>query len=191
MSILSGNKYLTVLVLLGIAAVLFLYSRKQRAAEAEKKRREQLKKDYPELISRLLLLLQAGLVVRSAFQRIAADYKRDLDEGKKPRPAFGEVCETCAEMAKGISEEEAYRNFGKRCVLPVYRTLGVLLMQNLQKGGTALTEMLEREIVSAMEERKRTARTDGEKASIRLLLPMGMMLIVVLAIMVIPAFLSI
>ncbi len=184
------NTAWTLVLLAGTAAVLFVISRRQKAAEAEKKRREQLKKDYPELISKLLLLMQAGMVARSAFMRIAADYRKEKEDGKRIRPAFEEVEKACSEMGKGIHEEEAYLRFGKRCVLPSYRTLSVLLTQNINKGGSGLTELLEREIVTAMEERKRTARVDGERASIRLLLPMGMMLMVVLAVMIIPAFLS-
>lgn len=191
MGIIANNRIFQLLILGAAAALLFFLSRKQKAGEKEKQRREQLKKDYPELISKLLLLLQAGLVSRSALSRIAADYQRDLKNGKNEKAAYEEVCVLCAEMAKGIGEADAYLRFGKRCVLPNYRTLSVLLIQNIKKGGTGLIETLEREIVDAQEDKKRTARIEGEKASIRLLLPMAMMLAVVLAVMIIPAFLSI
>lgn len=185
------NRAVQLVILLGTAVLLFVVSRRRKTSEKEIKRREKLKQDYPELISRLLLFMQAGLVSRSAFQRIAKDYKRDLSAGKAERAAFEEVCVLCAEMEKGIGEEEAYSRFARRCVLPSYRTLSVLLVQNMKKGGGALADSLEREIIQAQEEKKRTARIEGEKASIRLLLPMGMMLAVVLAIMVVPAFLLI
>lgn len=187
----DGRRIVQIVILLGTAVILFVYSRRKRQAEAEKVRREKIKQDYPELISRLLLLLQAGLVSRSAFIRIANDYTKDLSQGKKKRPAFDEVCQMCQEMTKGVSEEDAYMRFSARCVLPNYRTLSVLLVQNLKKGGTGLSDALEREIVTAQEEKKRTARIEGEKASVKLLLPMGMMLMVVLAVMVIPAFMSV
>ena len=178
-------------ILLAAVVLLIFVSRRQKEKEKEKRRRELLKRDYPDLISKLLLLLQAGMVARSAFIRIAADYKKDTDAGKAAKPAFEEVQKACLEMRQGVLEEEAYLRFGKRCVLPCYRTLSVLLTQNIKKGGSSLIDLLEREIVTAMEERKRTARADGERASVKLLLPMGMMLILVLAIMIIPAFLSI
>ena len=184
------NRIFTLIILFVIAAVLLFVSRRQKKAEMEKKRRENLKRDYPELVSRLLLLLQAGLVCRSAFMRIASDYEKDIKKGKKARAAFEEVVRTCAEMEKGVGEIEAYRNFGIRCALPSYRTLSVLIAQNVKKGGSGLLEMLEREMVTAMDERKRTARADGEKASVKLLLPMGMMLVVVMAVTIVPAFMS-
>lgn len=50
--------------------------------------------------------------------------------------------------------------------------------------------MLEKESVEAWEERKRKARVLGEAAATKLLVPMIMMLLVVMALIMIPAFLS-
>ena len=188
---ITNNKFTTPLVLFAIAAGLLFIAVKQRTAEKERKRREELKKDYPELISRLLLYLQAGLVPKASFIRISEGYRKERNNRRqRKRPAFEEVEKTCIEMDRGISEEEAYIRFGKRCVLPAYRTLSVLLVQSIKKGGTGLSDALEREIVAAMEERKRTSRAEGEKASVKLLLPMGLMLMVVLMITIIPALMS-
>ena len=49
---------------------------------------------------------------------------------------------------------------------------------------------VERESTEAWEERKRKARVLGEAAATKLLVPMIMMLIVVMAIVMIPAFMS-
>ena len=49
---------------------------------------------------------------------------------------------------------------------------------------------LEQEAMEAWDERKRKARVLGEAAATKLLIPMIMMLIVVMAIIMIPAFLS-
>ena len=53
-----------------------------------------------------------------------------------------------------------------------------------------MADMLERESTEAWEERKRKARVLGEAAATKLLVPMIMMLIVVMAIVMIPAFMS-
>ena len=60
-----------------------------------------------------------------------------------------------------------------------YRSLAVLLTQNLKKGSKGLLELLKQESQEAFEERRRQAKTTGEKASTKLLLPMGMMLAVI------------
>ncbi|MFR3030464.1 MAG: type II secretion system F family protein [Blautia sp.] len=96
---------------------------------------------------------------------------------------------TCLEMDSGVSQVEAYRNFGLRCGQIKYKTFATLLVQNLcrQQG---LLQMLERESLEAWEDRKRKAKVLGEIAATKLLVPMILMLGVVLALLMIPAFLS-
>ena len=82
-------------------------------------------------------------------------------------------------MENGVSEQEAYQRMGMRMGTGAYRSLAVLLTQNLKKGSKGLLELLKQESQEAFEERRRQAKTTGEKASTKLLLPMGMMLAVV------------
>lgn len=103
---------------------------------------------------------------------------------------YEEVAYTCFEMKNGISESQAYERFGKRCQLPEYIRLGSVLSQNLKKGSKGLTELLESEAASSMNERKNHAKKIGEQAGTKLLLPMVMMLGIVLVILMVPAFLS-
>ena len=104
------------------------------------------------------------------------------------RFAYKEVLTTIYEMESGVPEAEAYERFGRRCQLTCYIRLGSYLSQNLKKGSRGLEEFLVREAVSALEERKNNARKIGEKAGTRLLLPMILMLGVVIAVLMIPAF---
>ena len=145
--------------------------------------------DYPGLVMKFTLLVQAGMTVRKAFQKIAADYKRERKTGNQELPMKKSV-QSCCEMESGVSESEAYRRFGERCGQAKYKTLATLLIQNLQKGSSQMADMLERESVEAWEERKRKARVLGEAAATKLLFPMMLMLVVVMAIVMIPAFLS-
>ena len=63
-------------------------------------------------------------------------------------------------------------------------------MAMMYRSKCQMADMLERESVEAWEERKRKARVLGEAAATKLLFPMMLMLIVVMAIVMIPAFLS-
>ena len=144
--------------------------------------------DYPGLIMKFTLLVQAGLTARKAFQKIALDYGK-RENGKK-REAYEEIRVACYEMDSGISEAEAYRRFGERCGQVKYKTLSTLLIQNLQKGSRYLADLLEKESVEAWEERKRKARVLGDTAATKLLFPMVLMLLVVMAVIMLPACLS-
>ena len=172
---------------LAAGAVLMVAGQKEEG-KRQKKRREQLFMDYPGLIMKFTLLVQAGMTARKAFQKMAADYRRT--RGKNPRFAYEEIMAACYEMESGISEAEAYRRMGERCGQLKYKTFATLLIQNLQKGSRHLADLLEKESMEAWEERKRKARVLGEAAATKLLVPMVMMLAVVMALVMIPAFLS-
>ena len=171
-----------------IAAMVILVMKGREEQVQLQKRYEELLMDYPGLIMKFTLLVQAGMTVRKAFQKISLDYSRKKKQ--KSRPAYDEVRIICYEMESGVSESEAYRRFGERCGQSKYKTFATLLIQNLQKGSRQMADMLERESMEAWEERKRKARVLGEAAATKLLIPMIMMLLVVMAIVMIPAFLA-
>ncbi len=180
-----------ILGLSAVAAALLGMKKRQDEALAREVREEQLALDYPELVSKMILLLGAGLNTRRTFERIAADYSREQKEGKaKKRCAYEEAVHTYYEMEGGVPEAQAYENFGERCAAPSYRALSVLLVQNLKKGNSYLLPLLEKEAAEAFEDRRRAAKIAGEKASTKLLLPMAMTLGVVLTIIIVPAFYS-
>lgn len=181
----SGN-LLAGLCLLGAMALMVLTAREGQTAK--QKRQEQLLMDYPGLIMKFTLLVQAGMTPRKAFQKIAADYKKK-EKGRR-RDAYEGIVTACYEMDSGVSELEACRRYGERCGQVKYKTFSTLLMQNLQKGGRQLSDILEKESMEAWEERKRSARVRGETAAMKLLFPMMLMLLVVMAVIMIPAFLA-
>lgn len=184
-----GESTGTLLAALALFAAVVLMLKKAREQQEEMaKRAEQLLMDYPSLIMKFTLLIQAGMTVRRAFQKISSDYLRNCP--KEGRYAYEAVTTTCHEMDSGVAELEAYRRFGERCGQMKYKTFSTILIQNLQKGGHRMADLLEKEALEAWDERKRKAKVMGETAATKLLVPMIMMLAVVMAIIMIPAFLS-
>ena len=182
----TSGSLLAALFLVAAAASLVLKGREKQAAE--EKRNEALLMDYPELIMKFTLLVQSGMTVRNAFGKIAADYGDRND--RLVRPAYEEIRSACREMDSGVLEAEAYYRFGERCGQVKYKTFATLLVQNLQKGSRHLSSLLERESREAWDERKRKARILGEAAATKLLFPMILMMMCVMAIVMIPALLS-
>ena len=125
------------------------------------------------------------------MEKLAADYlKRKESALIGTRYAYEELVKTCLEMERGVYEKDAYERLGRRCGLAEYKILSVLLVQNLKKGNQSILELLEREAVSAGEERLRRARIQGEEAATKLLLPMILQLLVVFIILMVPAFIN-
>jgi hypothetical protein len=94
-------------------------------------------------------------------------------------------------MEMGYSETAAYLEFGRRCGTHSYIKLSNILEQNLRKGNKRMNEILKEEVREALEERKLLARKKGDLAGTKLLIPMGIMLIVSIVIIMVPALLTI
>lgn len=151
-------------------------------------RKEELLREYPDFVSRLVMLVGAGMTIRGAFGKMAEDYRGKREE---KRSEIGEeLLRTCNEMGSGISESKAYYHLGRRCKETHYIKLCMLLSQNLKKGTAGLLEILRGEAAQAFDERKRKAKKLGEEAGTKLLLPMMLMLVIVMVVIMVPAFWS-
>lgn len=150
-----------------------------------KKRKGELLFSYPSFLTRLTLLAGTGMPVRMIFMRMAKEGHKE-----NAKAVYEEVLRASREMESGITELQAYENFGRRCRLPQYKKCASLISQNVRKGTGGLLEALNQEAADAFEERKALARKKGEEAQTRLLVPMLMMLAVVMILIMVPACLS-
>lgn len=164
---------------------------KSRKQEEEKRRKEKLQSEYPELVSKLTILLGAGMTLFSAWNKIATNYSNKRKKNTIPiHPLYEEMLITCHEIESGVGEARAYERFGERCGLHRYRKFCSLLVQNLRKGTRGLVQLLEQEVSDAFEERKNLAKKSGEEAGTKMLFPMMMMFGIIIVIIMVPAFLS-
>ena len=196
------------LLILGIViCILVWYVTDYRLHEKTKQRNRQLAIDYPQLTSKFVLYMGAGMSVRNVFYKCAEEYRqklaaqkaRDDPEGKRcsgnsrqhaGRWLYEEVLLVCNELDSGVPETEAYMHFGRRCHLRQYTKLCTLLVQNLRRGNDTLLQVLQEEAESSFEERKNLARELGEEAGTRLLFPMMIMLGITMLIIIVPAYFS-
>ena len=164
---------------------------KSRKQEEEKRRKEKLQSEYPELVSKLTILLGAGMTLFSAWNKITTNYSNKRKNNMIPiHPLYEEMLITCHEIESGVGEARAYERFGERCGLHRYRKFCSLLVQNLRKGTRGLVQLLEEEVSDAFEERKNLAKKSGEEAGTKMLFPMMMMFGIIIVIIMVPAFLS-
>lgn len=171
-----------------LGAFAVVVSEKESKRKAEKFRIKQMQYSYSEVVSKLTLLIGAGMSVRRAWEKIALDYEKKRD--KNINFAYEEMLVTLRGLQSGVPEKTAYSEFGRRCGTKEYRKLGTLLEQNVRKGTKGLTELLEQESSEAFEQRKNLARQLGEEAGTKLLLPMLLMLVIVMVIVMVPAVMS-
>ncbi len=180
----SGKIFLLFL----FGAVLAAAGEKRESEKQDKARRAEMEQEYPEIISRMSMLVGAGMTISGAFRRIAGEYGRQKQE--KSRPLYEELMTACREMEAGIPEIRAYQNMGKRCGLPCVIRFTALLSQFAKSGASGLKHALHEETAQALKERRERARRKGEEAGTKLLFPMILMLVLVMIIIMIPAFTS-
>lgn len=185
------NRGFVVLFLAVALAFGMVFREKEEKKRKANQREKQMMMDYSEIVGKLSLLLGAGMNIPLAWEKIALAYqakreRRELEE----RYAYEEMLHTLHEIRDGVGELKAYENFGSRCSLSIYRRLSALIVQNVRKGAQGMQKLLEQEEWESYEQRKARARQAGEEAGTKLLFPMGIMLVVVLVILVVPAGMS-
>lgn len=180
-----------ILILGGVLAAFVPVLERSRRQEQQKKRNCLLEIEYPDMVSKMALLLSAGMTLQGAWKRIVFSYEEKRKNPQKGKmPVYEEMLLTCHEIENGVGEQRAYERFGERCGQAGYRRFGNILAQNLRKGNQGIVVLLEQEAENAFEERKRAAKRYGEEAGTRLLLPMMLMLGIVMVILLIPAILT-
>ena len=188
----NNNKNLLYVIIITIICCFIIFIGRDKEIENKiKKREKEMMIDYPEIVSKLTILLESGMTLSRAWNKIVDDYHDKVrDRSMKPRFAFEEMSITRNEMNGGIAEAAAYDHFGKRSGIKRYRKLSSLLIRNLKKGSGGLSKLLKEEALEAFEERKRTAKKAGEEAGTKLLYPMMLMFLIVIIIMIVPAFMT-
>jgi len=174
---------------LGLIAMLiplFVYWRfLERLEEKRKKQTEEAKKGYTELVTKFSLMLVAGISVRQIFSRLCREYEKTYG---KDFSLTKELHVTNQALLNGCPEAEAYEAFGERIGLVSYQRMAALLTQNCSKGVKNIKELLLLEAKEVMAEARAEIRIQGEQAGTKLLLPMMGFLVLIFAILLVPAF---
>lgn len=142
-------------------------------------RRDELLRDYPGMLSKLTLLVNAGVPIREAWIKVSATNEGIL---------YQEMRNTAMELNNGTQEVEAYKNFGERCSIKSLRKFSTMMIQNLQKDSNEVVIFLRDMSAEAWEEKKHEVKRKGEKASSKLILPIGLVFFGVLILIIVPIF---
>ena len=163
-----------------VVIVLLVLEKKEKKKTAQKDRNIQLQLEYPEIVSKMAVLMGSGMTVEQAWNRITSRY---LDERKNNdkniMPAYEEMLVTEREISDGVTGRKAYAGFAERVKLPCYQKLVRIILQSIHKGSKGVCEMLEKESEDAFDERRLLALKLGEEAGTKMLMPMMIMMAIV------------
>lgn len=108
-----------------VASALLLEYMSGEIKKNVNERREDILEDLPQMLSKFTLLINAGLIVRDAWFKVA--YAND-------KPIYKEMQEACVEMNNGVPVREAVFHFADRCSVAEVRKFANSVNQNMEKG---------------------------------------------------------
>lgn len=167
-------------LLAGLALVSALgvaYYYETTITDITKARAESIRRDFPTVVSTLALLVNAGLIVREAWDKTGRKGEGVIHQ---------EMRQAVLNMENGMSEVDAYLEFARRCDSEPVTKFAAALVQNLTKGNSELVEFLRQYASESWEERKQAVRVLGEEASTKLMIPITIMMLGLLIMLCVP-----
>lgn len=144
------------------------------------KRSDEMLHDFTEVVSKLALLTNAGMILKEAWESVAQDGDSST--------LYAEMRLSVEQMNNGMAEVDALHQFGNRCMIPEIKKLTSSLIQGVTKGNSELSIILQEQSKEVWGNRKQNVKRQGEKAASKLLLPMCIMFIGILIMIVVPIF---
>lgn len=155
---------------------------------------DSITRQLPEFVNRLVLLLNAGLVLNSAFEktieesRSMPDNENDYFYGRM-REIYTKIKQTNSSMHNEFREfAKSRRSSGDDTSRELMR-ISNIISDNISKG-VELTEKLQHESETLWVNRKRSCEERGRIAETRLTMPLTVFLLVLIAITISPALLE-
>lgn len=174
---LAGNILLFIIMIVGAGAAYYYYGISMEAKI--KKRGDEMLSDFSEVVSKLALLVNSGMILNEAWNRVAYSGERTL---------YAEMRKSVEEMQNGMSLADALYLFGQRCMLPEIKKFASTLIQGVGQGNSELAPMLTQQSKEVWELKKQLVRRAGELANNKLLIPMCVTFIGILIMIMIPIF---
>ena len=177
------TKVPAIIVLTVVCAGFVFFKDRILSGENEKKRREKIILEYPDFAVKYALLNEAGLTHRQIVDRLASEFEK-----KKDSPIYEEIYKVSLDVKGGVPLTDALDSMSKNCGVREITFFVGLINRNIKKGGREISAELRKAADESSSEKREKIRRKAETAGTRLLLPMVFLLIIVFALIMIPAF---
>lgn len=177
------NGSMLILVLLGgiVASAAIWVSQADEMKQALSRRREACLDEFPNVISKLALLVSSGMTLYQAWSAVAQS---------REGPIYDLMRRSCQDVDNGMGENDAYYRFGLLSDSQEIRKFSSMLVQSLEKGGGELTGFLMQQSKELWGQKRQRMLQKGDEAAAKLLLPTALMLVGILLIILSAVFMS-
>lgn len=151
----------------------------QKPQKMIEERSEMLLSDFADVVSKLALLINCGMIMRQAWEKVAYS---------KEGVIYSEMRNVVINLRDGMSESEAYFQFGNNCVIPEIKKFTSTIVQGIIKGNSELATMLVEQSHEVCEMKMNYVKRQGDAAVTKLVGPMMVMFIGILIMIMVPIF---
>lgn len=173
-----SREIIVLILLIGFGALAYYYV-STIPSETIKKKTDDILNEFADVVSKLALLVNAGMILREAWEMIAYSGEGEL---------YDEMKLVCVNINNGMSEIDAYTEFGTRCTASEIKKFTSTIIQGVVKGNKELVEMIKMQSREMWNSKQHRVRQQGEKAASKLLIPTCIMFIGVLIMIIVPIF---
>ena len=153
---------LLILVLLFVAA--FWNLSLSRMKEKVQQRREACEAEFPNMVSKLALLINSGMVLREAWRVTAFGKEGTL---------YTLMKQACEDMENGESDIGAIYKFGVTSDSASIKKFTSAMIQGMQKGNSELADFMVSQTSELWAHKRQMALQQGEVAAGKLIIPLG------------------
>ena len=183
-----NNFVLVLFVIMTIGYVVYRY-RDHAIAQAERNARESVLKELPEFVNKLVLLMNAGLVLQTAFQKIITEYTKNSTETQCYfYDQLLRIQQKCIATNGSLAME--IRSFAMRTGVVEFMRLANIIGDSISKGADLMHQLkMEGDCLWAV--RRKQMEEKGKLAETKLTLPLVILLMVLVMITIAPAMMEI
>jgi tight adherence protein C len=175
----------TILFVGFIGGYAIYHKRDARLIKAEKEARESILRELPEFVNKMILLLNAGLILSNAFNKIVIDYQRTGGgDNNYFYSQLAQISVKCHETNGSVQHE--IRNFAIRTGVVEFMRLSNIINDSVTKGSDLVIQ-LKMEGDSLWAAKRKQLEEKGKIAETKLTIPLVILLLVLLMITIAPA----
>lgn len=178
-----------IMIIMMATFYLLFANRYEKVNKKIKLKRYAIERDFPDFMSKLVLLLNAGLIVQSAVEKMVYDYLKYYRDSEKS-PLYEELSQA-VKNAKEINASFIFelKSFAVRCQVREVMRFVSIVSENIHMG-SELTNKLQTEADQMWQNRKLKAEELGRLADTKLTFPLLIFLLVIIVIIITPAFME-
>lgn len=140
-------------------------------------RRETIRRQFPNVVSKLTLLLSSGMVMEQAWKETAFSQKSEI---------YQEMQQTSGDLEQLLTPEQAYGKFISCCHTKETTELAMAVLQNQAKGNQEIVSVLRKMSKEAWIQRRHQVKREAEQANAKLMIPIMLLFVSILAMIIVP-----